>query len=399
MKQELQDQFDSLEDLRRYYQALRSQGDIYPINPMTYVVTDYQLMRTIFRRPEDFRTFDFSDRIRKLLQIDPIKYDFEDIRESMSNWLLFMDGPEHLVWKKKLMQRLYGIDLQGIIKTEWEQVASSLDDRAEFDLMKHLFEPLISRIICSIIGIDPDQFDMLRRLEKEFMKALVPSMSLEDLKGIKQAHRSFQDIQIAGWEHGTIHQAKLLHELLSGVEISERHRVMSQMEFMLAAGIESSLMLLTESIFRMITDLRSVSNMLKQPDQRSLLIEELIRMSSPISVVSRKVMKELTLDGIHIREGSILLMFIACANRDPRYFPFPDEVSPVNLNIPHLAFGLGRHHCLGTELSKMEMNFILPAFMERFGNIASIKPETMKKSYYTPGIASARILLEGKVAL
>ena len=96
MKQGLKDQFDSLADLRRYYEVLRSQGDIYSINAMTYVVTDYQLMRTIFRQPEDFRTFDFGDRIRQLLQIDPIKYDFEDIREFMSNWLLFMDGAEHL---------------------------------------------------------------------------------------------------------------------------------------------------------------------------------------------------------------------------------------------------------------------------------------------------------------
>ena len=141
MKQGLKDQFDSLADLRRYYEVLRSQGDIYSINAMTYVVTDYQLMRTIFRQPEDFRTFDFGDRIRQLLQIDPIKYDFEDIREFMSNWLLFMDGPEHLSWKKRLMQRMYGLDLQGIIEKEWEHIASTLDDRSTFDLMKDLCEP------------------------------------------------------------------------------------------------------------------------------------------------------------------------------------------------------------------------------------------------------------------
>lgn len=393
MKKGLQDQFDSLADLRRYYEVLREQGDIYPINAMTYVVTDYQLMRTMFRQPEDFRTFDFGDRIRQLLKIDPVKYDFEDIRESMSNWLLFMDGPEHLAWKKKLMQRMYGLDLQGIIKTEWEQVASALDGSSSFDLMKDICEPLICRIMCSIIGIDPDQFNIIRSLEKDFMKALVPSMSLESLRDLKQAHHSFRDVQIAGWEDGTLHQARLLHALLSGVEISERPRVMSEMEFMLAAGIESSLMLLTESIFRLLSDLRSISPMLEHPDQRSLLVEELIRMSSPISVVTRKAMKDLELGGLHIRKDSILLMFIACANRDPRYFPFPDEVNPENMKTPHLAFGLGRHHCMGTELSKMEMNFILPAFMERFGNKASNTSEKIKKSYYTPGIESAHIKL------
>jgi len=41
MKQKLTDTFDSLADFRNYLEQLRTQGDIYPINPMTYVVTDY----------------------------------------------------------------------------------------------------------------------------------------------------------------------------------------------------------------------------------------------------------------------------------------------------------------------------------------------------------------------
>jgi hypothetical protein len=61
-------------------------------------------MRTIFRQPDDYQTFNFGDRIRQLQKIDPVEYDFEDIRASMSDWLLFMEGPEHLVWKKRLMQ-------------------------------------------------------------------------------------------------------------------------------------------------------------------------------------------------------------------------------------------------------------------------------------------------------
>jgi hypothetical protein len=53
-------------------------------------------MRTIFRQPDDYQTFNFGDRIRQLQKIDPISYDFEDIRVSMSDWLLFMEGPDHM---------------------------------------------------------------------------------------------------------------------------------------------------------------------------------------------------------------------------------------------------------------------------------------------------------------
>jgi cytochrome P450 len=262
--------------------------------------------------------------------------------------------------------------------------------------MDDLCSPLISRIMCSILGIDPRHFSLIRTFEKQFMKALVPSMTLESLSDIKSAHSSFRKMLIVGWEDGTLKQARLLHALLSDVQESERPIVMSHTEFILAGGIESSVMLLTESIFRLLTDLGKEAQMLKNEEERSFLIEELVRMSSPISVVTRKAGRDQEIGGHMIREGKILMLFLACVNRDPRYFPHPDEVSRENLKTPHLAFGLGRHHCMGSELSKMEMNFILPAFMERFGYKASIKPETIKKSFYTPGIASAQIQLAGK---
>jgi cytochrome P450 len=390
----LKEEFDSLGDLRQYFAEIRAHGDIYPINGTTSVVTDYELMRLIFRQPDQFRTFDFGDRIRKLQEIDAVKYDFEDIRVSMSEWLLFMDGPDHLAWKKRLMQRMYHIDLDHIIKTEWQYIVSSLEDRNEFDLMKEMIEPLICRILCSIMGFNPTDFSNIRMMEQAFMKALVPSMSLDNLREIKNAHYQFQSIQIRSWETGTLEQAKLLHALMCETEESQRANVMAQMEFMLAAGIESSIMLLTESIFRLLTDLRSKSDMLKHKDSRTLLVEELIRLSSAISVVSRKAITDIEIGGQSMKEGHIILMFIASANRDPRYFPYPEEVHPENQKNQHLAFGLGRHHCMGTELSRMEMNYILPAFMEQFGATFTIHPEdkeTIKKSYYLPGIEQIRI--------
>jgi cytochrome P450 len=395
MKQKLTDTFDSLADVRNYLEQLRTQGDIYPINAMTYVVTDYELMRTIFRQPDDFRTFDFGDRIRQLQKIDPIAYDFEDIRVSMSDWLLFIEGPDHMYWKKRLMQRMYVLDLQGIIEAEWEQVACVLDQRDEFDLMVDVCEPLICRIISSIIGIDPKLFRKIRQIEKQFMKAFVPAMSLDSLREVKDAHNTFRSMQFAGWEEGTLNQARLLHILLNEVKEDERSSVMSQIEFLLPGGIESSIMLLSESIFRLITDLRHNAEMLKNAEGRSLLVEELIRMCSSITVVTRRAVRDMEIGGVPIKEGSALLLFIACANRDPRYFPFPMEVNAGNLKTPHLAFGLGRHYCIGTELSRMEMNFILPAFMDRFGSTSQVMPETMKRSFYTPGIESVSVNRNG----
>jgi len=294
-----------------------------------------------------------------------------------------------------LMQRMYGLDLQGIIEAEWEKVACVLDQRDEFDLMEDVCEPIVCRIISSIIGIDPQIFKKIRVLEKQFMRALVPSMSLDSLRDIKDAHNTFRKMQLESWEECTLNQARLLDILLCEVPENERSSVMSQIEFLLPGGIESSIMLLIESLFRLITDLRPKAAMLKNTEDRMLLVEELIRMSSSISVVTRKAERDMEIGNVFITKGTMLLLFIACANRDPRYFPFPLEVNAENLKTQHLAFGLGKHYCLGTELSRMEMNFILPAFMDRFGSTSQIMPETMKRSFYAPGIESVSVNRNG----
>jgi cytochrome P450 len=389
----LKNEFNSLVDLRHYFKSLRAHGDIYPINTSTFLVTDYDLMRMIFRQPDNFRTFDFGDRIKKLSEIDPEKYDFQDIQSSMSDWLLFMDGPDHLAWKKRLMQRLYGLQLETIIEDEWEIVSSSLEDLETFDLMSDLCEPLICRILCSIIGFNRDDFNAIRLVEKSFMKAFVPSMSVPVLQEIKKAHQEFHDLQKNWWLQGTISQARLLETLIKDLDLSEQKRIFSQMEFLLTAGIETSILLLTETMFRLLSDLRDYQTPLMNKDSARWIIEELIRHSSSVSMVSRKVMNDVTLNDFQIKKGQILLLFIASANRDGKYFPYPDEIHQDNLQLPNLSFGLGRHHCMGSELSKLEMHTILPLFIKKFGKFKISKQEKIKTSFYTPGIGSATVTM------
>jgi cytochrome P450 len=391
---ELRDDFSSLSDLRTYLGTLRSEGDIFQVNPKTYVVTDYEIMKNIFRRSEDFRTFDFGDRIHQLLKRNPSKFDFGDIRDSMSNWLLFMDGPAHLAWKKRMMQRMYGLDLSSIILTEWNEVASLLKHVDHFDLIKDLCEPLITRILCAILGFDPNIFKEVRELEKIFIKALVPSMSLESLNSIKKAHHAFRDLQYKGWQEGTLLQARLIDSLLKDMDPMDADDIFAQMEFVLSAGVESSILLFTESIFRLLTDLQEEVPSLMIDEKREVVVEELIRMSSTVSVATRRVLNPVTINGVPIDKDMVLLLFVASANREPGYFPFPDKVHEDNLKFPHLAFGMGRHHCMGSELSRLEMKIILPAFFKEFGDSFMIEPndrEKITKSFYVPGIEQIRV--------
>lgn len=56
-----------------------------------------------------------------------------------------------------------------------------------------------------------------------------------------------------------------------------------------------------------------------------------------------------------MRTGDMVLPSLAAANRDPSFFDDPDSYDLHRANARHhLAFGKGRHHCIGLNLGQLE---------------------------------------------
>ena len=60
------------------------------------------------------------------------------------------------------------------------------------------------------------------------------------------------------------------------------------------------------------------------------------------------------------------MVCFAAANRDPARFFDPDTFDPEREdNGRHVAFGFGRHRCIGEHLAKMELDIIIEEFLRR----------------------------------
>ena len=62
--------------------------------------------------------------------------------------------------------------------------------------------------------------------------------------------------------------------------------------------------------------------------------------------------EELTIDGIPIPRGALVVPLLAAANRDPAVFVRPDEFDITREPNPHLAFSKGTHFCVGAALAR-----------------------------------------------
>jgi cytochrome P450 len=115
----------------------------------------------------------------------------------------------------------------------------------------------------------------------------------------------------------------------------------------------------------------------EHPDQRRELaqnpslipqaIEELLRFEPPAPHVSRYVTRDATFHDRTVPEGSVLMMLIGAACRDPRQFgPDADEFNIHRASRPHLTFSVGAHFCLGSALARLEGRIALEEILKRF---------------------------------
>jgi cytochrome P450 len=85
------------------------------------------------------------------------------------------------------------------------------------------------------------------------------------------------------------------------------------------------------------------------------------------------VKQDVEIENISIKSGSKLFLSVAAANRSNQIFDNPNQINFERQPNPHLSFGFAVHYCIGAKLSRMEMNYILPAFFEAFPNLSIVE--------------------------
>ncbi|WP_409492237.1 cytochrome P450 [Amycolatopsis sp. cmx-11-12] len=91
----------------------------------------------------------------------------------------------------------------------------------------------------------------------------------------------------------------------------------------------------------------------------STAVEEVLRWTTPGVHALRTATKDTRIAGTPIRAGDRVALWNASANRDEEVFERPDEFVITRSPNRHLAFGHGRHLCLGARLARLELSVFL----------------------------------------
>jgi cytochrome P450 PksS len=91
-----------------------------------------------------------------------------------------------------------------------------------------------------------------------------------------------------------------------------------------------------------------------------------------------------TIAGVTIPRGSLVLAAVASANRDATQFENPDRLDIRRANNRYLAFGHGPHFCLGAPLARLEGQIAIPMLIRRLPNLRLAVPAHRLRWRATP---------------
>lgn len=160
----------------------------------------------------------------------------------------------------------------------------------------------------------------------------------------------------------------LLKAKINGECLQESH-LLGTLRLLLIAGIDTTWSAIGSSLWHLATHPDDLKRLIDDPDLLPSAIEEFLRAYSPVTM-AREVVKETTLGGCNFNPGSQILLSFPAANRDPMVFEDADKVIIDRKENPHVAFGLGRHRCLGSNLARMEIRVALEEWLKRHPNFS-----------------------------
>ena len=316
--------------------------------------------------------------------------------------LLSVEPPEHTRYRKTVSS-VFTPRAVAALRERVEEAAGALIDDLDtaggtVDIVDRYCSQLPVTVIGDIIGV-PDR-DRPRILE--FGELAAPSLDIglawDQYRRVERGLDGFN-----AWLTDHIRHLRespgedLMSQLIDASEDGARlndEELRATAGLVLAAGFETTVNLLGNGIRILLEHPDQLALLLEQPDLWPGAVEEILRLESPVQLSARVAKVDTEVAGSTVKEGELVILYLAGANRDPEVFVDPHRFDITRDNAGrHLSFSGGRHFCLGAALARAEGEVGLRTFFERYPNAALAGAGSRRDTRVLRGWASLPISL------
>ena len=254
------------------------------------------------------------------------------------------------------------------------------DGADEVDAARAYAQHIPVRVIADMLGLpkeDGDQFRMFihRIIEKpgEYTGTLDPEQTLlHYLTGkIEQRRLEPPKEDLIGF---------LLEAEMDGEKLTNEH-IFGTIALLIIAGIDTTWSAIGASLWHLAQHPEDRQRLQDDPAVLPFAIEEFLRFYAPVTM-ARIAATDTEIGGCPVAARDWVLLPFPAANRDPEAFERADEFVIDRQRNRHVAFGLGIHRCIGSNLARMELTVAVDEWMKRIPEfeLASDDPSSVRWS-------------------
>ncbi len=319
--------------------------------------------------------------------------------------IIEMDPPEHRTFRKVASGFFTprGIRrLNEIVTESARHLFDELGKEGECDLVETVAQRHPLRVLATILGIDREDEERVLELTQQLFASEDPDLQRpgEDRdKAQMELGLEFFQLFDRIVQDRRAHPRDDLATMLATAPL-ESGEPMGPVEtfgyylIVFTAGHDTTRNALSSGIAAFADNPDQLELLRGDPTLARSATEEIVRWSSPVNYMRRRVLEDVELHGQKIPAGDDLAMFYASANRDERVFEDPFRFDITRHPNRHLGFGTGEHFCLGAHLARASIRAVVEEIGARVERLERAGDETQIHSSFVVGLKTLPVSYE-----
>lgn len=298
---------------------------------------------------------------------------FAGLSHILSQWLGFLDAPEHTRLRKLLNKGFAARMIErwsDAIRRTAESLADDLPANRQIDFMATFAHPFPACVIADLMGVPhTDQQRFIR-----WSSDIVAFFGNPSNDVVSAAHaqnsiialtRYFDDIIVERSRRPGDDLVSLMLQTDDDDDRLSAESAAAQCSMLIFGGHETTRNLLGNGLLALLRHPAQWQDLLDHPALIPNAVRELLRFDSPAQYVTRVAREDLEIGGQRIRAGDVVIPLLGSANRDPARFRDADTLDLRREDTAHVSFGQGAHVCIGLKLALLEAELAFAALLRR----------------------------------
>lgn len=282
-----------------------------------------------------------------------------------------LDPPRHTKFRKLVLPHFTEPALQKWlprIRDIIEDAFAPVLPVGRADLVADIAHPVPVLVISEILGMLGEDWRQIRNLAAAFLQAT---------GNPELAHEKARDLEAYLQEQIDARRGKPVEDILGAIVNAEiagdepvtPDELLGLVQLMVVAGHETTVNGIATLIYEVLNVPGLRDRLLLDRSLIPGVIDESLRLHPPVWNMGRTVAQPAEVREVSMCPGEKVMLAYAAGNRDPERFPDPETFNPDRMSNQHLAFGSGRHRCVGESLAKIELRLALQYVLDTIPDV------------------------------